>query len=436
MQWLSERFGLDVLRDCRVLLPTPEFFPEPYDGKPEDAERLALHIARHLGCDPSGYKIAFHDELELPDALGTYKSDDDGTAMIGLKTSLLKKPDELIATLAHELAHVRLLGEQRISPAIADHEFVTDLLPVYFGAGIFAANDTVRDWTTRSSGGEFWSIRKHGYMPSRLYGYAFALFAWVRGEDKPAWADHLRKDARDVFHSALRYLQKTGDSHFTPETAGRTAESLTVVDLIAELRTGSSSRQIGVLWTLSDRGKEAADAVSAVLKLTHSTTPMIAATALESLVEIGCSNAETESEIRPLLQHAHPTVRSMAICAALELSPRREEAAQDFVVSLNDPNRTVLCWAVHALGECGPSVATAEKKLLTVLKRAIVKRHQLLSVLCVHALRATDLDADSLRNAFPDPEIHGQAIDYLRDLRESDEPPRPPDPFTLSQRPG
>lgn len=45
-----------------------------------------------------------------------------------------------MATICLELAHVHLLAGKRITPDTEDMELVTDLLTVYFGAGMLTAN--------------------------------------------------------------------------------------------------------------------------------------------------------------------------------------------------------------------------------------------------------------------------------------------------------
>jgi hypothetical protein len=127
---------------------------------------------------------------------------------------LVDDPLALIATMAHELCHVLLLGAHRIDPEAEDLEQVTDLATVFFGLGVFTANATIREMHWREGRWSGWSIRGQGYLTQPLYGYALALFAWVRGEDNPAWAHHLRPDVRSPFRKGLRYLQETGDSAF------------------------------------------------------------------------------------------------------------------------------------------------------------------------------------------------------------------------------
>jgi hypothetical protein len=47
-------------------------------------------------------------------------------------------------------------------------------------------------------------------------GYALALLAWYRGEERPAWAKHLHWNARPDFKQAVRLLFKTKESAFQP----------------------------------------------------------------------------------------------------------------------------------------------------------------------------------------------------------------------------
>ena len=39
LQWLSRQFGLHVLLERPIILPTDEFFPNPYDGSPTAVRR-------------------------------------------------------------------------------------------------------------------------------------------------------------------------------------------------------------------------------------------------------------------------------------------------------------------------------------------------------------------------------------------------------------
>jgi hypothetical protein len=109
-----------------------------------------------------------------------------------------------------------LLGGGHITDQAEDHEPLTDLFTVFMGMGIFTANSVLREKNWQAGQWAGWSMSRLGYLTMDLYGYAFALFAWSRGEEWPAWAGHLRGDVHAAFKKGFKYLQKTGDSLFKP----------------------------------------------------------------------------------------------------------------------------------------------------------------------------------------------------------------------------
>ena len=72
--------------------------------------------------------------------------------MIWLEQTRLDEPDAVVSTLAHELGHVHLLADGRCDQNTPDHEPLTDLLTVYFGLGVFMANNAIREINWRSGG--------------------------------------------------------------------------------------------------------------------------------------------------------------------------------------------------------------------------------------------------------------------------------------------
>ena len=103
------------------------------------------------------------------------------------RTTLFGRPADLIGTMAHELAHQRLLAEHRAEADAFDNELLTDLTAVYHGFGVFLANNTGR------STGELghWpgtKLYRPEYLSEPMLGYAMAHIAWFRDEDRPAWA--------------------------------------------------------------------------------------------------------------------------------------------------------------------------------------------------------------------------------------------------------
>jgi hypothetical protein len=224
MEWLLEEFGCDAFRAVAVILPTDEFFPDLYSGDEDDVWALLERVCGFMSVDPNLLELKFFDDehSELQGSLCCYESTYDGASgiynergdksVISLATSQLADPMFLVATLAHELGHVRLLGERRIEADFEDHEPLTDLLTVFFGLGVFAANTafSFRQWANTSSQG--WRTDRQGYLSEEMFGYALALFAQMRGESDPNWPRYLEGSVKTYFKNAQRYLEKTGDS--------------------------------------------------------------------------------------------------------------------------------------------------------------------------------------------------------------------------------
>jgi len=127
----------------------------------------------------------------------------------------LADPMSLVGTLAHELAHQRLLGEGRITSDVFDNELLTDLTVVFKGLGIFLAN-VPRHWDGNYTNWPGTDLRKPEYMTAPMFGYVLALLAWCRGDESPDWQKHLKFGVRGEFRQGLRFLRKTGDAKLRP----------------------------------------------------------------------------------------------------------------------------------------------------------------------------------------------------------------------------
>ena len=126
---------------------------------------------------------------------------------IWVNAKYLLDPLTIVATMAHELGHVHLLGHRRLSGKDRDHEPLTDLLTVFLGLGVFNANSVIREHSWDLGVVSGWSIARLGYLDMPVYGYAFAKFAMSRGEDGAGWARELRLTVRTDFQSSLRFLK-------------------------------------------------------------------------------------------------------------------------------------------------------------------------------------------------------------------------------------
>jgi hypothetical protein len=64
--WLGDALGHDAPRTAPVTLPTPEFFPDPYDGQPDGARALLKRVAGYMGVDPGRFELFVYDADGTP----------------------------------------------------------------------------------------------------------------------------------------------------------------------------------------------------------------------------------------------------------------------------------------------------------------------------------------------------------------------------------
>ncbi len=209
-----------------VILPTDDFFPEIDLQSPDGVKRLFLQVCSCMDVDSERVILkTFKIENPLwlvnqqgkylpPGAAGLYEKKT-GKAKIHIEVSDLTQAADLIGTMAHELSHLRLMGEYRVQGDEYDNELLTDLNAVFHGFGLFLANSP-RNWESQNSSWPGTSHIRPEYMTPPMYGYALAHLAWLRHEAKPEWARYLRGDSKTNFRYAHHYLLKTGDSSFKP----------------------------------------------------------------------------------------------------------------------------------------------------------------------------------------------------------------------------
>jgi len=236
--WVDEGFarlekllGRERMLSAKVVLPIAEDFPDHYDKSPTGAERLFCRVCSFMQVDRERIQLEmFPDETEnfralLPEwnestsksAAGMYFRGDESDSkdnlhasvcVIALKSSQLKDPLALVATMAHELGHVILLEDGLLPEDTADHEPLTDLLTVFLGMGIFTGNSAARFMQYQDGRRYGWSMQKLGYLPEQVFGYALARFAMERGEKNIEWERYLSTNVRAYFKSSRAWLLK------------------------------------------------------------------------------------------------------------------------------------------------------------------------------------------------------------------------------------
>jgi hypothetical protein len=225
--WLLTEFGgMDRLRRSPMVRPTREFFP-PTDTK---GHARALYLfdqvklwagLKSWPCEleafdrPTGVRVAETFAIRHgKSAHGTFRTTDN-RAIVSYASDLVDHPMRLIATLAHELSHYRLLVVARTDPPGGREleELATELAVVFAGFGVFGANTAFEFTQHRDAFSQGWSARTSGYLSERSWAFAIALFCALTGAPLPL--DHLKKGLGDLTRAAARYLSKN-DARLAP----------------------------------------------------------------------------------------------------------------------------------------------------------------------------------------------------------------------------
>lgn len=222
--WLCHEFPEPELKDRKQLTPTPEDFPITWDGSEQSAFAALEIICQQMQLDRSKVNLEFYANPEsetnmggtpiflqsAPDSVnasGMYSESETGTYDVALDRSLLSRPEDLIAVIAHELCHAKLLGELDLE---VNDEMLTDFGTVFYGLGIFNANAAFRF----HQGSDRWGYNRTGYLTLDEWAYALALFAFIRFEDDPQWIKYLSKTVTGDFKKCLRYLLENEEEIF------------------------------------------------------------------------------------------------------------------------------------------------------------------------------------------------------------------------------
>ena len=165
LDWLEKEFSDFPIEQIKTFVPTIEDFPLKFEETEDTAWTVVNIIAEAMEIDAEkidlklfsngvkefrfGSSVTFVNLNEgETESAGTYIENDEGRFEISLDADILSRGEKLIATVAHELCHVKLLGENRIEE---NDEYLTDLATVFFGFGIFSANSSFEVYNNNES---------------------------------------------------------------------------------------------------------------------------------------------------------------------------------------------------------------------------------------------------------------------------------------------
>ena len=227
MQWLMLEFGEEFFHKTHVYSNMKELL-NSFEKETATLNELGDMIIYLMFLEDEEILFTVYDEgveqieTEAGDvALGTFEEETttgglyvgknkEGKYEIGIERKILQDPIHLISTLAHELSHVWLLGKKEMR---YNDEYLTDMLPIIFGLGVFGANSAFA--FGQSSYG--WSSKTRGYFNQMEWGYALAVYVWLRDDKKPEWINSLPRNIQSDYKKSLLFMENNQDKLFQQE---------------------------------------------------------------------------------------------------------------------------------------------------------------------------------------------------------------------------
>ncbi|MEL7270374.1 MAG: hypothetical protein AAGL34_12435 [Bacteroidota bacterium] len=217
LQWLRTELGEELFMKIETVTPTSDFYDRTFDGTEDDARFILERTKELMGLKKTRVKLRFFSDspIEMADgtvlttpadiegkwnsAAGTFEQKR-GKTIISIERRQLKNPISLIATIAHELTHEILLGQNRIDE---NDEYLTDLTAIAYGFGIFIGNSRFEF----SASGFGWQSSGQGYLPEQVIAYAMASLSKKRNE-KTDYTQFLDKSLKKYFDQSSAWLAK------------------------------------------------------------------------------------------------------------------------------------------------------------------------------------------------------------------------------------
>ncbi|MBV7259282.1 hypothetical protein [Erythrobacter crassostreae] len=154
-----------------------------------------------------------HITYEGSAACGTF-SVENGEAIIRYSSQMLRDPDALTATFAHELCHYLLVNAGDPPGGAELMEHATDCAAVYIGFGVFLAN-SARSFEQGNDGEiSWWRSSANGYLSEQALVTATALFAALHGYETGAADEALKPYLRRSMTKAGKVI-----THRYPDVA-------------------------------------------------------------------------------------------------------------------------------------------------------------------------------------------------------------------------
>jgi hypothetical protein len=323
-----------------------------------------------------------------------------------------------VTTLVHHVVADLLYQKQF---PLAHFPELVDLATVAFGLGIPLSNysfveKNVPDWDFTE-----WSHKRHGFLVQRALSYASAIAAWVRQQPHPRWDRHLRMDIRQPMKKSLRYLLKTQDSFFRPDTLGQKILEQTQSQWLNLAMEQSASRQIVAVRHIRHEPRLAEEQAKLLKEKLRSRNQFIVLNTLWTVEAMKLNSEEILDEMRGLIDHPSDEVRSKA-AYTLTILRAIDDRTVDRLTNMIGSN---VWFVTHSAAFALSSLEVVPDYVLKPMNQGLKKALQNCEYgLIPHFVNAFNRWLDDPESYFKmlwaddSPELLGVALDTLEQIRQ------------------
>ena len=227
---------------------------------------------------------------------------------------------------------------------------LVDLAVIGTGLGLVRANVALVNnkgsyWDTTH-----WLAMPKPFLGAQSFAYAMAIAAWSRGEQDPQWSNDLPAEIKAPMKKSLKYLNKTNDSFFQPETAADQTLSQSQDDWWKLARSKSSSTQVVALHQLQIEGPLDGSQQNLLVDQLRSNNRAILLHSIGAVEQMQEINEPIVDELRLLAEHRDNEVRAKAMCALTRLAQLDEATTRLAANMLDSKTRFVTYAGILASG--------------------------------------------------------------------------------------
>ena len=226
---------------------------------------------------------------------------------------------------------------------------LVDLAVIGTGLGLVRANVALVNnkgsyWDTTH-----WLAMPKPFLGAQSFAYAMAIAAWSRSEQDPQWSNDLPAEIKAPMKKSLKYLSKTDDSFFQPETAAKQTLSQSQDDWWKLAGSKSSSTQVIALHQLQIEGPLGGSQENLLVDQLRSNNRAILLHSIRAVEQMQDINEPIVDELRLLAEHRDNEVRAKAMCALTRLAQLDEATTRLAANMLDSKTRFVTYAGILAL---------------------------------------------------------------------------------------